>query len=249
MADGKMISTNNRLVTIPLSGQGREQGAECDQRVLERLHRHARIHRLRRRQVLPPAGPECIYVIYSGLITAENTGVPSRRSIVELLYPGDIVSSALMRVTPGLSYMAVAASEVWRISVGALRAEMAHDDALLDYVIQRLNMQRARMQLHITALAGLTSEQRVAALILQAAYRLGRTGSGGVSFDMPLSRNEVADYLSLNADTLSRIMSRLVRENVLHRSSRVQITVRDVQALKAYCPISDAVSALHAAGR
>jgi DNA-binding transcriptional regulator YhcF (GntR family) len=62
---------------------------------------------------------------------------------------------------------------------------------------------------------------------------------------MPLSRNEVAEYLALNADTLSRIMSRLVRENVLARSSRAQITIRDLDALKAHCPLSDAVTALH----
>lgn len=147
---------------------------------------------------------------------------------------------------PSVSYMTMATSEVWKLSLAALNREFARDETLSEYVFQRLNEQRARMQLHILMLAGLTSEQRVAALLLQAAYRLGTASGDSVAFDMPLSRNEVAEYLALNADTLSRIMSRLVRENVLQRSSRVQMTIRNMAALKAYCPLSATVTGLHA---
>lgn len=213
---------------------------------LSRLRGHVQSYRLRRRQALPAAGAECVFIVSSGLVAAENGADQSNRSIVELLYPGDIISSALMPLMPGITYMTMSASEAWRLSPASLRHEMAADATLSDYVFRQLNLQRARMQLHIMMLAGLTSEQRVAALLLQAAYRLGTAHGDSIAFDMPLSRNEVAEYLALNADTLSRIMSRLVRENVLQRSSRAQMTVRDMTALKAYCPMSDAVTALHA---
>lgn len=200
---------------------------------------------MRRRQALPLATPDSIFIVRSGLIAAENAALPAHRTMVELLYPGDILAANLQPLTPGLAYTTMSPTELWRVPSATLKVEMANDPAFAEHIFQRLNLQRARMQLHITMLAGLSSEQRVAGLLLQAAFRLGTNTGGAIAFDMPLSRNEVAEYLALNADTLSRIMSRLVREGVLARSSRAQITIRNLDALKAHCPLHDAVIALH----
>lgn len=241
-----MTSTNLPLAMRQpvLTVDSRSSGA--DSAALSRLRTQAQSYRLRRRQALPAAAPDSIYIVRSGVVAAENTALPGQRTMVELLYPGDIIAPSMQPLTPGLSYTTMSATELWRISTTVFKAEMASDPALAEFVFQRLNLQRARMQLHITMLAGLSSEQRVAGLLLQAAYRLGTSNGQSISFDMPLSRNEVAEYLALNADTLSRIMSRLERENVLARSSRAQISIRDLDALKAHCPLSESVLALHA---
>lgn len=220
-----------------------KNGAE--QSYFAKLRQHAQSYRLRRRQALPVTTPDSVFIVRSGLVAAENAALPSHRTMVELLYPGDIIAASLLPLTPGLSYTTMSVTELWRVPSAAMKSEMANDPAFAEAVFQRLNMQRARMQLHITMLAGLPSDQRVAALLLQAASRLGTNTGGAISFDMPLSRNEVAEYLALNADTLSRIMSRLVREGILARSSRAQITIRNVEALKAHCPLSASVLALH----
>jgi CRP/FNR family transcriptional regulator len=209
--------------------------------------RNAQTYRLRRRQALPATGPDSVFFVRSGLIAAESASLGSARSIVELFYPGDIISPGLVATMSGVTYSAMTTSEIVRVSFTSLLRDSASDPVLSCYAFRQLTKQRARMQLHISMLAGLTSEQRVAGLLLQAAYRLGAPSGGeSISFEMPLSRNEVAEYLALNADTLSRIMSRLVRENVLQRSGRTRMTVRDVGALVAHCPLSETVFALHA---
>jgi CRP/FNR family transcriptional regulator, anaerobic regulatory protein len=213
---------------------------------LAKLVRHAQSYRLRRRQAVPASSPDSVFFIRAGVVAAESSAVPTSRSIVELLYPGDMIAGALTPQTPGVNYITMSATELWRIPANTLKSEMAADPAIADAIFLRLNQQRARMQLHITMLAGLPSDQRVAALLLQAAYRLGTNIGGAYAFDMPLSRNEVAEYLALNADTLSRIMSRLVREGVLAKSSRAQITVRNMDALKANCPLAELIASLHA---
>ncbi len=240
-----MTTTNVPLATRQHSAMTEAAPAMAEFTALAQLRGHAQNYRLRRRQVLPASAPDSVYIIRSGLVAAEHAALPSRRTMVELLYPGDIISPSLLPLAPGLSHTTMSATELLRLSLSTLKSEMARDGALTDFVLQRLNLQRARMQLHISMLAALTSEQRVAGLLLQAACHLGVSNGGAIAFDMPLSRNEVAEYLALNADTLSRIMSRLVRENVLARSSRAQITIRNMDALKAHCPLSDAVSALH----
>lgn len=213
---------------------------------LARLSASTQRLRLRRRQPVPLA-PDTIWILRSGMIAAEHAATGAGRTMVELHYPGDIITAPPASLAPTMTYTSMAPSDVWRLSAQAFSAAMAGDAELTAHVLQQLNLQRARKQLHISMLAALSSEQRVAALLLQAAGHLGTANGNAVSFEMPLSRTEVAEYLALNADTLSRIMSRLVREGVLARSSRAQLTIRDMAALKAHCPLSDAVLSLHSA--
>jgi CRP/FNR family transcriptional regulator, anaerobic regulatory protein len=66
-----------------------------------------------------------------------------------------------------------------------------------------------------------------------------------VVFDMPLSRTEIADYLGLNADTLSRTMSRLRSSGVLNHTKRNRAVLRDFRALAALSPAARALIDLH----
>lgn len=211
---------------------------------IARLINQAQTLRLRKQQVLS-ATPETVVLVRSGVIAAEDGAPGSDRTMVELHFPGDIITSAAIGLAPVLTYTSMATTEVSRLTTGMLNAAVAGDAELAGYVLTRMNLQRARLQLHISMLAALTSEQRVAALLLQMASHIGTTYGNSVLFEMPLSRCEVAEYLALNADTLSRIMARFAREGVLSRSSRAQITVRNLDALKAHCPLSDAVVSLH----
>lgn len=240
-----MTTANAPLPQRLPQGAAANGAASPDILALARLRTKAQSIRLRRRQALPPNGPDTVYIVLSGILAAEHNVLSAAPTMVELLYPGDLIALSLLNAGPDATYTSMSAAEVLRTTYAALRQEMAADQALADFVFHRLNLQRARMQLHISMLASLTSEERVAALLLQAACHLGARSGSAIAFDMPLSRTEVAEYMALNADTLSRIMSRLVREGVLARQSRAQITIRDMAALKAHCPLSDAVLALH----
>lgn len=241
-----MTTTTTPVLVRQHSNAATVAGLIFESPAMARLAGNAQNLRLRRRQPIAML-PDTIWILRSGMIAAEHTATGADRTMVELHYPGDIITAPPASLAPTMTYTSMTQSDVWRMSAAAFSAAMAGDAELTDYVLQRLNLQRARKQLHISMLAALSSEQRVAALLLQAAGHLGTANGRAVSFEMPLSRTEVAEYLALNADTLSRIMSRLVREGVLARSSRAQLTIRDIDALKAHCPLSDTVLSLHTA--
>lgn len=220
-------------------------GFDADSAPLTRLRSLSQVQRLRRRQRLSLFAADTVYVVRSGLVAIEGAPVNDARSILELLYPGDIVVPSMQVPIADVALTTATAAELWRMSAHAFSHEMHRDPSLSDYVFERLNAQRARMQLHVAVLAGLASEQRVAALLIEAACRLGIPDGKAITFDMPLSRTEVAEYLALNADTLSRIMSRLTQNSILDRSGRSQMTIRNWDGLVASCPIAGAVMALH----
>ena len=69
-------------------------------------------------------------------------------------------------------------------------------------------------------------------LLVELALRTGVSLPSGVAFELPFNRKDIADYLGLNPDTLSRIMSRLKTAGLIGHSERNRAVVRDFPHLR-----------------
>ncbi|WP_370693839.1 helix-turn-helix domain-containing protein [Methylobacterium sp. NEAU K] len=67
---------------------------------------------------------------------------------------------------------------------------------------------------HMLLLGRRSALERVAAFLLDVDARLGGTGT----FDLPMTRRDIADYLGLTIETVSRTVSQLEGERALQRS-------------------------------
>ena len=74
-----------------------------------------------------------------------------------------------------------------------------------------------------------TAVQRVATFLLEMDRRLSIAGM----FALPMSRADIADYLGLTLETVSRTFSQLHAEGALGLSGARQITLRDRRRLAA----------------
>lgn len=60
-----------------------------------------------------------------------------------------------------------------------------------------------------------SSLERLAAFLLSISTRLQRGGGSGAVFDLPLTRQELASYLGMTLETVSRLISRLKKEAII----------------------------------
>ena len=60
-----------------------------------------------------------------------------------------------------------------------------------------------------------TAEEKVAAFLLNLQARYARIGKTSVNVPLPMSRQDIADYLGLTIETVSRTLTRLAREKAL----------------------------------
>lgn len=204
---------------------------------LEALKSVAQIQHLRRRQRIL-ASPNSALIVHSGVIAMETMLQPSVPGPLDIAYPGDILFLPHAEQASGF---AAAPAEVWRLKCCDLANAQSRDPALAEFVIRQLSAQRQRAQLRRAVISELPIDERLAALLIEFASRVGVTSNQGVTFDMPLSRAEIASLLGLNADTLSRIMSRFTSEGLIARSSRTHVTVRGIDKLRSMCRFSNAV--------
>jgi CRP-like cAMP-binding protein len=203
--------------------------------------------RLRRRQKVPPAFNEVdsFYLIRSGVLAMHAIVRGKRRLLLGILYPGDVFQTSFAPPLRQIALMAATASDVLRLGSRSFEQLALAKPEMARTLHRRLAQQHARLAMHIFTLGALSGEERVSALLIELALRLGTPVPGGTTFDAPLSRTDMADYLALNPDTLSRHMSRLGAKGVLERAGRSRIVVRNWCALLHECPIAESLRALH----
>ena len=87
--------------------------------------------------------------------------------------------------------------------------------------------QLQRVQDHMLVLGCLSAKQRVAAFLLRMALR----SSGGDEIELPMTRQDIADYLGMTIETVSRTMTQLENDGAISLVSSRHIVLRNRAAL------------------
>jgi CRP/FNR family transcriptional regulator len=102
---------------------------------------------------------------------------------------------------------------------------------LLEMTLDELDAAREWMLL----LGRKTAREKIASLLAIIARRDAslqlRKAKGSIVFDLPLTREEMADYLGLTLETVSRQISALRRDNVIALEGKRHVKVADFDRL------------------
>lgn len=209
--------------------------------VLARAAAGTRIH-LRRRQHLPLerfAAGELLRV-ERGCLILQAPRPDGRSRVALLLFAGDVISREAVPPLSSIGLTAASPATIQRL--GAERDKGTPSDEFHPAVaFARLS---ARTALHAITLNELTAEQRIATFLVEMALRFGSRTPNGCAFELPLSRTDIARYLALNPDTMSRLMSRLRAKGLLSSPTRGWATVQKLDVLAATTPLASTLRRL-----
>jgi CRP/FNR family transcriptional regulator len=183
---------------------------------------------------------ETFYLVESGCLLVDGHLATERRQVALVLFPGDMICRAAAPPLSDIGLTATVPSEMIRLA----DVSRLGGGAAVASPSEQLARLAARYAMHAIVLNKLTAGERVATLLLELALRFGRRTPGGCTFELPLSRTDMADFLALNPDTMSRLMSRLKAEGLLAMTSRGMATVRNFDVLAARTPMAGALRRL-----
>lgn len=78
-----------------------------------------------------------------------------------------------------------------------------------------------------------SAQEKVASFLYLIATHIDPENDDKSCFDLPLSRADIADFLGLTIETVSRQMTKLRKENIIQIENNRHITVPDLDALSA----------------
>lgn len=172
--------------------------------------------------------------VTSGVAKLVRGAEDGRSQIVGLLFPSDFIGGALSgQSKQPHAVEAVSALELCVFPRGKfealLHAYPALELKLLNRTISELQVAREWMVL----LGRKSAEERVASFLLHVAEKMKNVGCGGLtSFDLPLGRADIADYIGLTLETVSRQMTRLRKEGIIVIEGSKHVTFVDEARLR-----------------
>jgi CRP-like cAMP-binding protein len=173
---------------------------------------------------------DSIYQLVDGAIMLYKLMPDGRRQIVEVLHAGDVFGFSSAAV-----HECSAESLVASTCIVFKRADLARSPALMQSVNEHIQTQLCAMHDHAILLGRKTAMERIATFLMRCvpgrggyhclapAPSLERTG-----IRLNMTRHEIADFLGLTIETVSRCLSKLKRRGAIAIDRPDEILINDV---------------------
>jgi len=207
---------------------GQAQDVELDLRALEKIGIKLRFTR---GETIFSEGDEAdySYKVVTGAIRLCKHLADGRRQIADFVLPGDYCG--LLHLDEH-RFTAEAASDVTVIAYPQRQVEKLGEE--LPSMRKRLTNFLARrlmdVQDHLIMLGRQTAKERVVGFLLRLAERSGV--GDGETIELPMSRQDMADYLGLTIETVCRVLSELKRRRLIALPSLHGAVLIDSEALR-----------------
>ena len=173
-------------------------------------------------------GSDCWYKVISGTVRVCKLLADGRRRIAEFCFSGDCFGIDRSRERP---YSAEAVDDVIVMRYRRKPTEQLIDQntALARLLPDTMLRDLANAHGRTLLLGRMTAPERVAAFLLEMFERRDRTKA----LNLPMSRNDIADYLGLTIETVCRTLSAFKRDRVIAIPNPHRIELLDRGALGA----------------
>jgi CRP-like cAMP-binding protein len=152
------------------------------------------------------------FEVVDGCVRSLQRLEDGRCQVSEFLLPGDIFGLDAVG-EHDFAAEAVTAVTIRRVRLSAVELLAAEDADFGQRLRRNLARQAKTMRNHLVALGRMTAVERIAGFLIEMSERLDGPTHGVV--ELPMSRTDMADYLGLTIETVSRSLTDLKRQGII----------------------------------
>lgn len=171
-----------------------------------------------------------VYVPISGSMMLERSTSTGSRQVFAFLFTGNILGIS-EHATYSFSAKTLTNSVVIKINQRLIKDVFDKYPAIAQRYQEMTNHILALILDQLFIMGQKTAHQRIAHFLLDMKHRLSH---GTNTFHLPMSRQDIADYLGMSLETASRGFSKLKKEGLIDIESNYQITVLEMEQLTEY---------------
>lgn len=176
---------------------------------------------------------ESVFIVSKGVMKAYRELRSGKQRVVAFLFPSDVLGLA-----EGGRYVntarALTAVTLYSIRVDVLKNSFRHDFALQFHFLCKITHELRESQRQAIGIARRDASGKLATFIemLQRNSWM-REGTVSSAIWIPMSRADIASYLGLTQETLSRAAARLTRRGIVKFPDRRHVQITDRGGLHA----------------
>ena len=173
-----------------------------------------------------------VYAVRSGCLKTFHITDDGREQVTGFYFPGEVLGmDGIGQNQHASSAVATETSSVCQIPFNYL-GELSQVIPSLQQNCFQIMSQEIVEDRRLMALLGKShADQRVATFLLMLSTRKSRNRLSGTVFRLPMSRGDMGNYLGLTVETISRVFSRLQKQQVLLVNNK-DITILDMDGLR-----------------
>jgi CRP/FNR family transcriptional regulator, anaerobic regulatory protein len=173
-----------------------------------------------------------VYAIRSGAVKSTNINEAGEEQITGFYLPGEVVGlDGLANNIYTNSVIALETASVCEIPFNQFETLSLKIPNLQHYFFQLMSREITQEQQVIRLLGKSDAEARIASLLLSISARHGRRNLATHQFILPMSRTDIANFLGLTIETVSRIFTRLQKNKIINADKK-EITILNINALR-----------------
>jgi CRP/FNR family transcriptional regulator len=186
-----------------------------------------------------------VFNILSGMLMVSRTGRDGRRQVLSFLFRDNFVGlTATDRYF--FNVEAVTATRVACCSRAAFTTRLEHDPVAERTFLNMMFRVLEDMLDAVYSLGQRTALERLAVFLLYLRHwrRLSEHIASDVdpalnTVELPMSREDIADFLGLKKETVSRSFGQLEQRGLIRRDGSHQVSVTDLKALRELAGVMD----------
>jgi CRP/FNR family transcriptional regulator len=171
-----------------------------------------------------------VFEVLEGIVCAYRILPDGERHIVSFYYPGDVIGNCSLG-TYSYSAQALTPVRVRRIPRTIIERSMAQRPELAQRFLRLAAIELAATRDHLLCLAAKSAEAKVAAFLLALSRRNKEVGGIPTEIKLPMTRLDIADYLGLTIETVSRTLSKFKRSGIIDLPRATLVILKDMCGL------------------
>lgn len=175
---------------------------------------------------------EHLYNLVEGCIRVSKMLSDGRRQIIGFLFPGDLFG---LTSADGYGYSAEPITEVHlcRMPRAKLLEKFQEFPALGRKILDLINFELQGAQNHMLLLGRKNAREKLCSFILSMAEKSTQMDEieDGIVY-LPMSRSDIADYLGLTIETVSRQFTILVKDKLIKLEDNIHVRLLDREQLE-----------------
>lgn len=183
---------------------------------------------------------ESVYAVRSGAFKTYTLTEEGEEQVTGFYLPGEILGmDGLSTNQHSNAAKSLESSAICEIPFTKLEGLSSRIPTLQRHFFQLMSREIQADQQLMLLLTKKPADERVAALLLNLSSRYTRRGLSANRFRLPMSRNDIGNYLGLAVETVSRIFTRLQQSGVLTVNGKeIEVTNRQVLCDMANATVS-----------
>jgi CRP/FNR family transcriptional regulator, anaerobic regulatory protein len=178
---------------------------------------------------------ESFFAVRSGSVKVYIINESGEEQIIGFYFPGEIIGfDAIEHHKHTCSAIALETMTFCSIPYEKINAICLQIPDLQNQMFRLLSREISSENQLLLAISRRSAEERIATFLISLSSRFKKLGYSAKEYNLPMSRQEIGNYLGLTIETVSRLFTKF-QQNGLVKINRKAISLENLPAIEAIC--------------